>query len=359
MSKTRIYWTLQITGWTVLVMYEYLLYSAEYGFDSNYFFTSLANILLGITLTHLYRLVIRRWNWTALPMPRLVFRVGLSVLVLGVIMTAVNVPLDKAVLAENLVNHPFLFWGYFSGWCKNLLAWILSYTVYHYVEQNRLADLDKIMLKTSMREAEAKVLRSQLNPHFTFNALNSIRALVMENPAKAQQSITQLSNILRNSLLADRRKTVDLREELKTVEDYLELEKVRYEDRLQYRLEADPTTLYWQVPPMMLQTLVENGIKHGVSKVMGGGFLEVSTELEEQLLLIRIRNTGTLGTTDSGGVGLLNTAERLSILYGKYASFRILQEKENVVCAEVRMPMLTDGLHRFSGEVAPSTQEES
>ena len=194
----------------------------------------------------------------------------------------------------------------------------------------------------SMREAEAKVLRSQLNPHFTFNALNSIRALVFEDPAKAQISITQLSNILRNSLLADRRKTVDLQEELKTVEDYLELEKVRYEDRLKYTIKSNPQAVYWQVPPMMLQTLVENGIKHGVSKEMHGGFLDVTSDIEDDILIIKIRNTGNLEGTDSGGVGLKNTAERLSILYGKGASFKIFQETEGVVCSEVRIPTLSD-----------------
>ncbi|WP_247232109.1 sensor histidine kinase [Telluribacter sp. SYSU D00476] len=361
MSKTRIYWTLQISGWTALVMYEFLLYTVEYGFDSKTLFLAIANILLGITLTHTYRLVIRRWNWTALPVHKLVFRVALSVLILGFIMTIVNLPLDRQILAEQLVNQPFVFWGYLSTWCKNLLAWILSYTIYHYVEQNRLAELEKIMLKTSMREAEAKVLRSQLNPHFTFNALNSIRALVSEDPAKAQHSITQLSNILRNSLLADRRKTVELREELKTVEDYLELEKVRYEERLRHSIKADPQSIFWQVPPMMLQTLVENGIKHGVSKVMGGGMLEVATTIENQMLVIRIRNTGTLcekNTDDqSGGVGLQNTAERLSILYGKEASFRLFQEDEKTVCAEVVIPMLSDGLQRYSDEKTTAPQE--
>ena len=97
----------------------------------------------------------------------------------------------------------------------------------------------------------------------------------------AQQSITQLSNLLRNSLLADRRKTVELREEIKTVDDYLALEKVRYEDRLTCRLEIEPKTQYLQVPPMMLQTLVENAIKHGVQKAIGGGFVELTTWLDD------------------------------------------------------------------------------
>jgi two-component system LytT family sensor kinase len=334
---------LQFLGWTLVIIFDFVSYTLEFGFELNVFYSALANILLGICLTHLYRLVIRKWNWSALPLARLMLRVVGSVLLLGMIMTLVNQPMDLKLLGENAVGQPFVFWGYYMSWCKSLLAWILSYTVYHYVEQNRLSGYEKIMLKMSMREAEAKVLRSQLNPHFTFNALNSIRALVFEDPAKAQISITQLSNILRNSLLADRRKTVDLQEELRTVEDYLELEKVRYEERLKYSIETNPQAIYWQVPPMMLQTLVENGIKHGVSKVMGGGFIQVVSEIVDDILLILIYNTGNLEGTDSGGVGLKNTAERLSILYGKGASFRIFQDREDVVCSEVRIPMLSEG----------------
>jgi two-component system LytT family sensor kinase len=351
MSKRRIYWTLQILGWTLIMMFEFIPYTMEFGFELGVFYTALANILLGICLTHFYRLVIRKWNWSSLPLHRLAFRVIGSVLLLGLIMTMVNLPLDRQVLEDNLLNQPLLFWGYYSNWCKNLLAWILSYTVYHYVEQTRLAGYERIMLKMSMREAESKVLRSQLNPHFTFNALNSIRALVFEDPAKAQLSITQLSNILRNSLLADRRKTVDLQEELRTVEDYLELEKVRYEDRLRYSITTNSQAIYWQVPPMMLQTLVENGIKHGVSKEIKGGFVEVKSEIINDLLVITITNSGNLGNTDSGGVGLKNTAERLSILYGKGAAFRIFQEKEDVVCSEVKIPMLSEDV-MLAGEEA-------
>lgn len=323
--------------------FEYVPYALQYGIEASGIFMTIANILMAIILTHFYRLIVRKWNWGNLPLTGLALRVTFSVIVLGAVMTLFNLPIDKEILADNLANQPFVFWGYLSNWCKLMLTWVLSYTIYHYVEQHRLSDLEKVMFKTSIREAEAKVLRSQLNPHFTFNALNSIRALVMENPEKAQQSITQLSNILRNALLVDRRKTVDLREELKTVEDYLKLEQMRYEERLQYKIESDPGTLYCQVPPMMLQTLVENGIKHGVSKVMGGGTIMIKTLLKEENLVITIINTGSLEKTDSGGVGLRNTAERLSLLYGIDANFRIFQYDEENVCAELTIPLISNG----------------
>ena len=346
-SKQKIYWVCQIFGWTLLMSVEYMAIALESGFDINEFYFGIANIVLGISLTHLYRLTIRRWNWVQLPFFRLAPRVLSSVFVLALIMTLVNLPVDQHLMPELLVNEPLLFWGYMLSWGKTMFAWVLSYTAYHYVERTRDAEIEKILLKSSIRETEAKVLRSQLNPHFVFNALNSIRALVYEDPTKAQQGITQLSNILRNSLLADRRKTVELREEIKTVEDYLALEKVRYEDRLRSQIDLDPRTLYWQVPPMMLQTLVENAIKHGVSKAVRGGFVEVTSRFENNLLHIRIRNTGHLGDKEeSGGFGLKNTSQRLELLYGEPASFRIFQESDEVVCAEVVIPLQSDTIFR-------------
>ena len=181
-----------------------------------------------------------------------------------------------------------------------------------------------------------------MNPHFMFNALNSIRALVIEDPTNAQQGITQLSNILRSSLIADRRTTISLKEELRTIEDYLALEKVRYEERLQTKWVVDADTLGIQVPPMMLQTLVENAIKHGVQKAIGWGFIEINTSLVDNKLYIKIRNTGQLFSTESdsesGGFGLKNTAQRLDILYGNEASFKIYQENSLTVCAEITIP---------------------
>ncbi len=270
-------------------------------------------------------------------------------------MTLMNYPIDIQTLKEIFHSQLFIFFGHLLSWSKSMFMWVLSYTIYHYVENMRATEIEKILLKTSVKETEAKILRSQLNPHFVFNALNSIRALISENPAKAQQGITQLSNILRNSLLADRRKTVELREELKTVEDYLSLEKVRYEDRLTTDFHIDPKTLYLQVPPMMLQTLVENAIKHGVQKAVNGGFVQVTTFLENDHVHIHIRNTGTLIKKDNdlekhkeaSGFGLENTERRLHLLYGEdSAGFRIFQESEEVVRAEVIIPIQTEGVFR-------------
>ena len=355
MSKKRIYWTCQVGGWTALMFYELWVYTFEYGFSWEMFFFAIANILVCVLLTHFYRLVVRERNWVNLPLFRLGTRVIFSGLLLGFIMTLINFPIDVRTLHEVFNSEPYLFLGAWLSWSKSMFMWVLSYTVYHYVENMRATEIEKILLKTSVNETEAKVLRSQLNPHFVFNALNSIRALISENPAKAQQGITQLSNILRNSLLADRRKTVELREELKTVEDYLSLEKVRYEERLTADFHIDPKTLYLQMPPMMLQTLVENAIKHGVQKAVNGGFVQITSFLENDYVHIHIRNTGVLikketdldSQKEAGGFGLKNTERRLQLIYGDDAArFRIFQESEEVVRAEIILPIQTEGVFR-------------
>ncbi|MBO0952078.1 sensor histidine kinase [Fibrella forsythiae] len=352
MSKQRIYWFCQIVGWTLLIMVDFIIYWIDDGFKPEVFYLAIADIMLGISLTHLYRLTIQRWNWVRLPFLQLVPRVLASVIVLAFIMSVINLPVDIELITNPQLHGLSLFMATMVSWVKTMLAWVLSYTAYHYVERTRQAEIEKILLKSSIRETEAKVLRSQLNPHFMFNALNSIRALVYENPQKAQLGITQLSNILRNSLLADRRKTVELREEIKTVQDYLALEKVRYEERLDCRVTVDPQASYWQVPPMMLQTLVENAIKHGVSKDVNGGFVElvgriVTGTSGRDELHIRIRNTGTLGDKlASGGFGLKNTSQRLDLLYGAEAYFTIEQEAPGVVVANVQIPQHSDSIFK-------------
>ena len=338
-------------------MVDLVIYWIEEGFNPELLYLAIANILLGISLTHLYRLTIQRWNWVQLPFYQLVPRVLASVVVLAFIMSIINVPVDMELIMNQQLHGVSFFMATMVDWVKTMLAWVLSYTAYHYVERTRKAEIEKILLKSSIRETEAKVLRSQLNPHFMFNALNSIRALVYENPQKAQQGITQLSNILRNSLLADRRKTVELREEIKTVQDYLALEKVRYEERLDCRITVDPQAAYWQVPPMMLQTLVENAIKHGVSKVVSGGFVELVGRIAtgtsgKDELHIRIRNTGTLGDKlASGGFGLKNTSQRLDLLYGPDAHFIIEQESPGIVVANVQIPQQSEGVFKREKEI--------
>jgi two-component system LytT family sensor kinase len=342
MSKNKLYWLFQIMGWSLYFGNEVFVYSVQYGFENQMLFQAFANIILAIFLTHSFRYIVKRYNWILLPMTQLAIRVITGVFVMTDFMVALNLPLDAKYTGQLLSENPILAIEYFINLSKPTMVWVLVYIFYHYSEEKGQREIEQLKLRNSIKESEAKVLKAQMNPHFMFNVLNSIRALVYEDPTKAQQVITQLSNILRSSLIADRRTTISLKEELRTVEDYLALEKVRYEGRLQSKWVIDENTLGIQVPPMMLQTLVENAIKHGVQKAISWGFIEINTKIINDKLQIKIRNTGQLRSTDSdsesGGFGLKNTAQRLDILYGSDSSFKIYQEDHLTVCAEIGIP---------------------
>lgn len=346
MSRRTIYWICQISGWSTYSLTDLGLYSLKYDYSDTLVINALVTIFMGITITHLYRLLIRRSSWLDLSLYQLIPRIIISVTLMAVVMVMISFPLDyytvpgmkKYLMTE--IPSPIIFY-WIVNWGKHLLLWSLIYHMFQYFERSKNNEIDKVRLATSVKEFEAKILRSQLNPHFVFNALNSIRALVLENPEKAQVSVTRLSNILRNSLLADRQRTVTLNEELKTVQDYLSLEKIRYEDRLNVRTNISPDTLNIQVPPMMVQTLVENAVKHGISKPIQGGFISIDAQLApgRDFLSLQIRNTGVLQKINSDGFGLLNTSQRLGLIYGSAASFDIHQESEEVVCAQVKLPV--------------------
>lgn len=194
-----------------------------------------------------------------------------------------------------------------------------------------------------MKELELKTIKAHINPHFIFNALNSIRALIDENPARARNAVTELSQLLRSSMNADKEELVSLERELGIVKNYLALEQIRFEDRLRVHLQIDEGTLKQQVPPMMLQTLVENAIKHGISKEMKGGEIFIHSAFANHDHELIVRNTGRLNGNlqDGEGFGLNSTRNRLQLLFGDRARFEIRDLAPNMVEARVVMPVTT------------------
>ncbi|HET9056537.1 MAG TPA: histidine kinase [Chitinophagaceae bacterium] len=221
-----------------------------------------------------------------------------------------------------------------------LLLWNLIYFMYHYVERNRSEKIDKLRLEALIKALELKTIKSHINPHFIFNSLNSIRALVDENPSRARTAITELSNILRNSMQTEKLETVPLENELGIVKDYLALEQMRFEERLKTRFEINEDTLDQPIPPMMLQTLVENAIKHGISKDVNGGEINISSDFVGDYHRIIIKNTGHLnGYYNPEGFGLQSTQNRLKLMFGEKASFTIKDIEPNYVEAVITMPI--------------------
>ncbi len=218
--------------------------------------------------------------------------------------------------------------------------WSLIYFMYHYVTKSRKQQLDTLRLESLVKELELQTIKAHINPHFIFNSLNSIRALVDENPQRARAAVTELSNILRSSMHAEKLETVPFEKELNIVKDYLALENMRFEDRLKVVYDIDEDTLDQPVPPMMLQTLVENAIKHGISKRIDGGVVKVTSVFNKDFHELVVENTGQLnGKMNTEGFGISSTTNRLNLMYGANASFEIKQINGSLVRAIVLIPV--------------------
>ena len=172
-----------------------------------------------------------------------------------------------------------------------------------------------------------------------FNSLNNIRGLILENPMKSREMITRLSEMLRYSLTKSEINTIALEEEIEMVENFIAISKIQLEDRLQFISKIEEETLKLPIPPMIIQMLIENAIKHGISQLKNGGILLLKIKKENTNLHIQVKNTGNLSQqTGTTQLGLKNIQRRLHLIYGENATFS-LNEIENEVIATITLPI--------------------
>ena len=355
-ARPRLYWILQVGGWGAYGLLGGVLATVFGKFKPVVIPIEIivaGSMVLG---SHLLRLYLRRRDWTRLSLPKLLPRLLLgnllvavgSMALTGALITLLYFLLDP--VGQSGQKFPWLqYVGFISNSFFFMLLWSGVYFSLHYFDNLRQAEIDKWKLTAAVRDAEKRTLKAQINPHFLFNGLNNIRALVLENPARAREMMTHLSDLLRYSLQLNTREQVPLARELETVAHYLTLESLQLEERLHYTLDVDPATLAAHLPPMTLQLLVENAIKHGITPRPGGGAVHVSAQLDRPgQVLIRVRNPGRYqpnpAAPDHTGIGLPNAHERLQLLFGPTASLRVGDDAQlpDTVTAELRLP-LTNG----------------
>jgi len=346
------YWLFQAIGWGGFVLINVFF---AYSFDQLKTEADVTQVLgrigvfvaIGLVLTHIMRLVIIQQNLLQKKLEKQLF---LFLLLTFIISSIGAFFYTQMLISFKLLNNSekefinrqillvakgaFYIFLYF-------FIWNLIYFIYHYITKSRKQQLDTLRLESLVKELELQTIKAHINPHFIFNSLNSIRALVDENPKRARAAVTELSNILRSSMQADKVETVSLEKELSIVKDYLALENMRFEDRLKIEYDIDDDTLDQPVPPMMLQTLVENAIKHGISKQINGGVVKVISDFKNDYHELVVQNTGYLNGYKAGeeGFGLSSTTNRLSLLYGDKARFEIKQMTPSLVEAKVLLPV--------------------
>jgi LytS/YehU family sensor histidine kinase len=220
-----------------------------------------------------------------------------------------------------------------------ILFWTIFYVVIKSLARLRKNKIDRLKLEASLKESQLNTLKGQLNPHFMFNSLNNIRGLMLEDVDKARDMLTRLSEMLRYSLNMNDVDAIRIEEELEIVDNYIALSKIQFEDRLEYQQEIKPALTQIKIPPMILQMLVENGIKHGLSNQKNGGKITLIVTDNNEALILQVNNTGTLASNSSSTqIGLENIQQRLDLMYGNKAKFE-LKEVKNEVHAIITIPL--------------------
>ena len=249
----------------------------------------------------------------------------------------------KTVYADDIarIGTAAMAWFVVMQHALVMVLWFSVMLALNYFERTRTLEVQRAEATAAAREAQLHALKGQINPHFLFNSFNSLRALIDENPARARDAVTQLAVIMRYALTSSERKVVPLSEELRVVNLYLELEKLRLGTRLAVTINVSPEAAAAHIPPLLLQGLVENAVKFGPAARKQGGEIVCSAQIREGHLHVRVTNPGRLGTSsDSTGTGLKNLRDRLHLLYGDAAWFAIGDEDAERVVAEVNLPVV-------------------
>jgi two-component system LytT family sensor kinase len=223
------------------------------------------------------------------------------------------------------------------------------------VEETARLQAHAAQLQAQLAEARLSALRTQLDPHFLFNTLHAVSALVERDPRGVRKMISRLSELLRHNLEGAGEQEVPLEQEMKVTERYLEIMQIRFQGRLELEIRMDPAAAGALVPSLVLQPLVENAIKHGVSRTGGTGKIEITAARRGERVVLRVLDNGPGPAADpSEGVGLRNTRDRLAELYGGEASLSLAPAEGSGTLAEVSLPYHTRADLHAAGIAAPA-----
>lgn len=330
-TQKILYWFLQLSSWIGLAGIIFLVNKAngvEFSQKSRlalFFFS-----FLGIAITHLIRFFVLRFNVFQKKTGHVLFLTSL-VCILAAFVFQLNYDFLRVYLTDGaLLQLNKEFWAQTLVMILIFTLWLIIYFFFHLIQKNRIQEVENLKLADIQKSMELQIMRSQLNPHFLFNCLNSIRALISIEPRKAEAGIGKLSNILRNILIFTRKESVPLKEELDFVKDYLALEKIRFEERLTYTIEVNPIVLSFHIPPLILQSMVENAIKHGISNRKFGGTVQIEISQLQEIVKISVLNSGSLDKKTESGIGLDNIRFRLGAFFGSAARFDLFENEDNV-----------------------------
>jgi two-component system sensor histidine kinase AlgZ len=361
------YWIFQLTGWGLYTLSRFVGGLTVMHLPWLRFGLELLMVdAIGFGLTHLLRDYVRRRRWRMLPILKLALRIIAAAIVCGIPLGVLTQFTDVSSLQEpneflEGVSSPLRLQLALPvaialevvNWSVVFMIWQILYFAAIALREHRSAQLKQSETARALHLAELRLLKSQLNPHFLFNALNTVRSLIADNPARAQNAVTHLANTLRYTLSSRQDELVTLAQELEIVADYLQLESMRFEDRLRIEINVQQDAAAVRIPMMLLQTLVENAIKHGIAELPTGGLLSISAGLQNRLFTLEVANPrpavpdpsapGPVGAVAHSvmheSVGLRNARDRLRLLFDGRASLDLDLSNATVAIARLQIPV--------------------
>jgi sensor histidine kinase YesM len=301
---------------------------------------------LCLLATHALRLGYHRYG-QGLSLPGLIL-----VLIIALPVTALLIQSFLFVLFSVVVERlPVLFngfvayrWSYFLAYVGNttvlLGLWTALYLMVSQFRRRQQTQAAYWQTQAQLRDAELQFLHSQINSHFLFNAINNLRSLIREDPEAARDGLTQLADTLRAVLQAGSQSQISVGKELELVRAYLALERLQLESRLQVEWTVDDNCLESMIPPLLIQTLVENAISHGIACRPDGGLLEIFGLCDNAGLTIRVTNpvAESPATRQGSGIGLSNARRRLESLFGDRAQFNLQEDNNKMIVTVLIQP---------------------
>ncbi|MDT0607909.1 sensor histidine kinase [Croceitalea rosinachiae] len=346
-KRNLFFWILQFAGWGFINFLSLLLLkNVDVKFVT---YSILFGLLISISVTSIFRWYLKRSIDFESFKPKDFIKIGVSFILTCFIFGSLNYLFGYIYikygpsLSEEHIKMFKIYDGFWVQAINSLFlvgAWTVTYFVIKLLLKLNSNRIERLELNTNLKQAQLNTLKGQINPHFMFNSLNNIRGLMLEDVDKSREMLTKLSEMLRYSLTKNNNNAIALEEELEMVDNYINLSKIQFENRLEFAKEVQKDCLQVQIPPMIIQLLVENAAKHGISNLKDGGKINLKVDKDDTELQIQVSNTGKLYISkDSTQLGLKNIRQRLKLLYGDSAQFK-LEEIANEVVANIKIPLL-------------------
>jgi two-component sensor histidine kinase len=358
-NQHRLFWYIQIGGWVLWGVFGKYLLTAAYieelhpSYAQYVAVITMIALLLTLGLRYLYRFLWNRPVWLQITgfiggssLAGYLWWKSREIIYMGWLESAEETAAWVEKLGETAeIYTKFIFYEGISTSISLMLAWSTLYFAIKYYRIFQEVRESALRSASMAHEAQLKMLRYQLNPHFLFNTLNAISTLVLEeNTELANRMVTKLSSFLRYSLDNDPMQRITLEQELKALQLYLDIEKVRFEERLSLELDIEDKARDALIPSLLLQPLIENAIKYGIARAEGGGHLRISARVFAGELLMEVSDDGPgcelrdNEIPDAKGVGLKNTRERLATLYGAEHALKLSKTEPHGLTIGIRIP---------------------